>query len=342
MRESHRFGGSYTYACDMGFVFWTSPVYLNGRFSGALLGGGFSGTDTDPRKIKAMAELLLVCAKTLSTGSEDFYAAIKRRQKQQANLSAKIEELKHHYPPGSPKPEYPLNKEQELLESIGQGDDKMGGEILNEILAFLLFLYPDQIKHIQYRAMELAVLISRTNTGSGFSVKTVLASNNRNIKSIEEAETIEEITDVLHRILDETAGQIRSFHGIQHASALKKAEQYILENFSRKISLDEIAGAAGFSAPYFSTIFKEEMGENLSSYLNRLRVKKAAYMLSETNLSLSKIAHACGFEDQSWFSKIFKIYTGTNPGKHRKQEEQMVIKIPEPVFSDEYRLLIKK
>jgi AraC-like DNA-binding protein len=78
-----------------------------------------------------------------------------------------------------------------------------------------------------------------------------------------------------------------------------------------------VADVSGLSAPYFSTVFKEEMGENLSNYLNRLRVDRAAKLLIETDLSLSEIAGSCGFEDQSWFSKIFKSYTGLSPGKYR-------------------------
>jgi AraC-like DNA-binding protein len=83
------------------------------------------------------------------------------------------------------------------------------------------------------------------------------------------------------------------------------------------VSLGEVAAISGLSAPYFSTVFKEEMGENLSTYLNRLRVNRAAALLRETNLPLSDIAGSCGFEDQSWFSKIFKTYTGRSPGKFR-------------------------
>jgi transcriptional regulator GlxA family with amidase domain len=61
------------------------------------------------------------------------------------------------------------------------------------------------------------------------------------------------------------------------------------------------------------------MGENLSAYLNRLRVEKAASMLLETDLPINGISTACGFEDQSWFSKIFKSYTGFSPNKFREQ-----------------------
>ena len=112
---------------------------------------------------------------------------------------------------------------------------------------------------------------------------------------------------------------IFSFHGVRHFSALRKAERYIWKNYTRKLSLQEIAEASGLSAPYFSTVFKEEMGENLSNYLNRLRVEKAATMLITTDVPISGVAFACGFEDQSWFSKIFKNNTGFTPGKYRER-----------------------
>jgi len=363
IKESYRFGGSYTYVCSLGFLFWTSPIYLDGQFIGALTGSGFLGIDSEetysrindicngsvsedelkrlvgsfprgePRKIKALSELMLICAKSLSVGSEGCHATMRRRSEQQAELSVKIENMKKQYPPGSPRPEYPLDKERELLDALYRADTETGRKLLNEILAAIFFANPDQFKFIQYRAMELAVLISRTDTGYGFSAEAALEANNQYIKSIQAAGNIEELTDAMYQILDDISGQILSFQGIHHASALKKAERFILENFTRRISLEEIAKASGFSAPYFSTIFKEEMGENLSSYLNRLRVEKAGYMLTGTNLSLGRIARACGFEDQSWFSKIFKHYAGMNPGKYRNLGGKPVSRIPEIRFS---------
>jgi AraC-like DNA-binding protein/ligand-binding sensor protein len=366
LSESHRNGGAYIYSCPLGFTFWTSPVYLNEKFIGALSGGGFLGIDSaeacarmysmckgaaseaeikkmlsgfpraEPKKIKAMAELMLICAQSVSVESEGCHAALKRRFEQKLDLSAKIEALKNQFPQGSPKPEYPMEKEHRLLEALRSGDAESGRHIMNELLAVLFHAHPDQFRQIQYRAIELAVLISRVDSRPGIAEKIMIETNNRNIKSIQEAGDIDELTDVLLRIVDETAGQIASFQGIQHASALKKAKLYILENFTRKISLEEIAKASGFSAPYFSTIFKKEMGENLSGYLNRLRVEKAKIMFADSRYSLSAIAQACGFEDQSWFSKIFKHFTGTSPGKYRSQGGKAVSKISETEFSDDY------
>ena len=364
--KSQRFGGSHTYQCPLGFNFWTSPVYLNEQFIGALIGSGFSGIDRnealdrmhsiskgearetelkqlldhfpkeEAHKIKALSEIMLICAQSVSVGSEGYHSVMRRRLDQQSEISDKIEGLKNLYPQGSPQPEYPIDKEQNLLEALRQGKTESGRHILNDILAVLFYNNQNSFKHIQYRAIELAVLLSRLDSNPGFSLETILKTTNGYIKLIQESNNIEGITDALHKILDDLAGQILSFQGIQHPSALKKAEHFILENFTRKISLEEIAKKSGFSSPYFSTMFKEEMGENLSSYLNRLRVEKAKVLLAETNHSLNKIARSCGFEDQSWFSKIFKHYTGISPGRYRNQGGMLISMISEgklPVYS---------
>jgi AraC-like DNA-binding protein len=65
-------------------------------------------------------------------------------------------------------------------------------------------------------------------------------------------------------------------------------------------------------------------------------------MLLETDLSLSEIAGSCGFEDQSWFSKIFKSYTGMSPGKYRGQGGGLVQEISENNLSVDYKTIISQ
>jgi AraC-like DNA-binding protein/ligand-binding sensor protein len=372
IKEAHRFGGSHIYMCDLGFMFWTSPIYLEGSYAGSLLGTGFLGIDRQEvsqglsvitrgelaeeelnhhpakyplgqsKKIKALAELLLVLAEYLSTGNEEYHKILKRRAEQQFDLSNQIAELKKQYPQEQLTPGYPLDKERQLLAAIKRGDNTMGRRILNELLAVLLFSNPDHFKSIQFRTIELVVLLSRANVTPGNSEEILLERNNYYLACIQEAKSIEELTDILHTIVDRMAGDIFSFQGVRHAAALRKAERYIWDNYTRRISLQEIAGISGLSAPYFSTIFKEEVGENLSSYLNRLRVEKASHLLTETDLSLSDIAGSCGFEDQSWFSKIFKSYTGISPGKYRSHGGGRVSEISEDNISVDYRSIIEK
>jgi YesN/AraC family two-component response regulator len=293
------------------------------------------------QKIQALAELLLICAESLSTGSGEYQGTLWRRTEQQIDITSRIEELKKKFPLGSFPTEYPLEKEQLLLETLRRGNAETGKKILNELLAVLFLSSADNFKNIQFRAIELEVLLSRTVISPGYNAQALLETNDHFLKSIQESKDTEELTDILHMVVDLFAGRNSSFQGIRHASALKKAEWFIWDNYTRKISLKEIAGASGLSAPYFSTIFKEEMGENLSSYLNRLRVGKASQMLMRTDHSLSKIAGACGFEDQSWFSKIFKSFTSMSPGKFRAQGGSLTPANSGINFSDTYRDLIE-
>jgi AraC-like DNA-binding protein/ligand-binding sensor protein len=349
IEESQRRGGSYIYTCKMGFIFWTSPIYSGQRFGGALMSSGIIAInhaeaveniyrlcggalpreevetylENIPQKtyeeVKALAQMMLHCAELLSSGSEESMESIKRHTEAEVPRETSIRLFKE--PRGQDTNQgYPLDKERMLLASLRRGDNEAGRKILGELLDIIFTTSPGNFEFFKLRALELVVLLSRAVANpENAAYDSVLETNNRYLKRIDDSRSIRELTENLHIIVDRMGGKIFSFQGIRHASALRKAERYIWENYTRKLSLHEIAEASGLSAPYFSTIFKEEMGENLSNYLNRLRVEKAATMLVETELTLNEIAGACGFEDQSWFSKIFKSFTGLSPGKYREK-----------------------
>jgi AraC-like DNA-binding protein/ligand-binding sensor protein len=358
IEESQKVGGSYIYTCEMGFIYWISPIYSGGRGAGILISSGVLAIEREravenvyrvcrgevprgevegylaefPQKsyeeVKALAQFMQICADRISSSKEDYAEIRKRIARRESGLSGQIRLIKSHRDTGNADPGYPLDKERMLLAALRRGDNEAGRKVLAELLNALYVTAPGNFEFFQFRAIELVVLLSRAAVSADFSRdksgnaiddRAILEANNRYLKKIEDSQNIKELTGTLHVIMERLAGKIFSFQGIRHSSALRKAERYIWENYTRKISLQEIAGASGLSAPYFSTIFKDEMGENLSNYLNRLRVEKATTMLAETNMALNEIAAACGFEDQSWFSKIFKSFTGTSPGKYREK-----------------------
>ena len=85
-----------------------------------------------------------------------------------------------------------------------------------------------------------------------------------------------------------------------------------------KISLDEIAKEGFLSSSYLSKLFKTEMKINLSVYINNVRVEKSKLLLLDSSLSIVEVATMVGFEEQSYFSKVFKSITGVSPGKFRQ------------------------
>jgi AraC-like DNA-binding protein/ligand-binding sensor protein len=295
--------------------------------------------DLIPRKnyeeIKALAQMMLICAQRISIGNAgtenstaEFLPSPESAADSARDTRPGTEFIPIREPPDPADEEetaeemkisaQPSSNERLLIAALRRGDSAAAKRILQSILETLDTICPGDLRFFRCRAIELVVLLSRScavNKETG----TLLEENNLYLKRIGESSSIEELSSNLYRIIERMAGRIFSFQGLRHASALRRAERFIWKNYTRKVSLDEIAAASGLSAPYFSTIFREEMGEYLSAHLNRLRVEKACTMLIETNTSLNKISESCGFEDQSWFSKIFKSYTGYSPGKYREQ-----------------------
>ena len=98
---------------------------------------------------------------------------------------------------------------------------------------------------------------------------------------------------------------------------IKKAIRYISQNFSRNLTLDEVADHVHLNPAYFSTLFKQSIGSSFKEYLNMVRIEESKRLLSNTDYSIIDISLATGFEDQSYFSKVFKKYTGLTPKQYR-------------------------
>ena len=99
---------------------------------------------------------------------------------------------------------------------------------------------------------------------------------------------------------------------------IKKVCQYVDENLSIDISLETAADFAGVSSFYLSKLFKEEKGETFINFISDKRLEKSRKLLSETNLSIKEITAEVGYNDQNYFSRIFKSKYGLSPKEYRK------------------------
>jgi two-component system response regulator YesN len=99
---------------------------------------------------------------------------------------------------------------------------------------------------------------------------------------------------------------------------IRVAKQYMNRHFGEQISLDDICGATGFSASYFSTMFKKETGEGVLKYLTRVRIEKSKSLLQDTALSVEEICNQVGYSDLKHFTITFKKATSLNPAQYRR------------------------
>lgn len=93
---------------------------------------------------------------------------------------------------------------------------------------------------------------------------------------------------------------------------------YLSENCERPVTLDELVEQFYLSKSYICRIFKEVTGYTISEYTNIHRIRKAKRYLEETDMSISEIAHALGYESLTYFERMFKTYMTLSPLKYRK------------------------
>jgi len=94
--------------------------------------------------------------------------------------------------------------------------------------------------------------------------------------------------------------------------------QYIKENFTTDLSIDDISEQTEISKSHLSRKFKKFIGYSPLNYLNKYRIEQASYLLNHTSKTVKEISVEVGFADPNYFCKAFRKITGTSPNSFRK------------------------
>ena len=186
----------------------------------------------------------------------------------------------------------------------------------NALLARLYLYERYDPERVKFRLIELCSLLSRSSIERGAEAAAVLEMNEKLLRSIMSSSNLDEISYQIHSNLDIFTESL-FFSAENGSSIVKRATEYIHAHLSEKLSLVSAAEKAGVSAAYLSTLFRRVTGDSFQNYVNKVRVEEAKRLLMGTDYPILEIALACGFSDQSYFSKVFKKYTGLSPAKYR-------------------------
>lgn len=101
--------------------------------------------------------------------------------------------------------------------------------------------------------------------------------------------------------------------------------KHINSNFTRHISLDEIANKVSMTVPAFCRYFKKATGKTFTKLVNEYRVVHATKLLQENQTSITDICFECGFNNFSHFNRLFKEFTGKSASKYRSEMKRMIL-----------------
>ncbi|TCL61995.1 two-component system response regulator YesN [Hydrogenispora ethanolica] len=118
-----------------------------------------------------------------------------------------------------------------------------------------------------------------------------------------------------------TAGFQQKNYYASH-SLVDNIQKYVQGNYAKALSLQKIATLFFVNPSYCSYIFKEKTGENLSDYINQVRIENAKIILKTTLFNITKVSKAVGYNNASYFFRIFKNYTGLTPWEYKRSVQQ--------------------
>lgn len=347
MMEAERFGGKYIYFCPLGLTCFVSPIIGEAGSMAKITVGPFLMVELQdfidcelkenlhldaptrervvsllkkvpqimPQKVQELSILLFMAVGFLNNVSaENRMLAIERSDLLQGQISGYISQLKN-----SRSPRYPFELERSLLESLAQGDKSGTLQKLQEYLAALFAAGGGNPAWMNQKALELIVLLSRTLTEKGADEQQTLFWLQRCQKEVSQRKNFHDLSSWLYETLSDLLDRTAGYADARHANIIHRCIQYIGTGYTEHLTLESAARALFLSPDYLSRIFSKETGTSFNRYLNNVRITKAKELIRSGNLRLTDISQMVGYDDQSYFTKVFRRITGMSPNEYRKK-----------------------
>lgn len=326
--EARRWNGRYVYYCPIGLVFSavTVPETEHTILLGPVIMGELPDTLPDlPETVSRedVSAIHICSAQMLSHMTSLLEMAVfglRYRPDVSAYDSNKLpQDSTDASDRDIPYTSFPLMEKlsADLMEAVDTHDKPKARDILNQLLQYVYNAHPDQLPLIRSRAVQLLHLLCDVTARQEGAEALCDANRKLYIPALKKALSMEEVDETLNEALHCFIGYAFDFVQIDHSNTIYRVMDFIRANYGQKITLEQIAERACLSSSHISGLFRRETGITISAYINHVRIEKSKLLLHRPELTIADVAAMCGFEDQSYFTRVFKRQTGISPKKFR-------------------------
>ena len=307
MDESFALGEPYIFFCPAGFVEIAVPILYNGVRRGCVLAGPLVLGSVDEKLLARIMELnpddsalFPRVALFLQNAKESTPEQI---QKIATLLYASVLSSRQNW------------EEYEHIRARSRGQISAGETVQRFKLAggTVLLVEAGNFDLIRMRLIELFTLLSKAALDSGINLNKILASGLDPLEALNQAQSVEELAVWTQKLIDHFFSLVPEPPAPVYSPLITQAIELIGERYAEKLTLRDVAGSIHINESYLSKLFKKELGVGFTDYLNSLRIQKSVELLSQPDMNLLEIAGRVGFDDQSYFTKVFKKITGKTP-----------------------------
>jgi two-component system response regulator YesN len=215
---------------------------------------------------------------------------------------------------------YPIETERAIFEKLEKGETD---QVLLQTESYMMWLRGNREKpenNHKLKVLEM-VLLSEQKAYLNGGMTYNFSEREGYLESIIESDTFEELGAWFDEKMAEASNNIANKQHEYSSSLIKQAIDYIRENYTKELTLDEVSKQINISPYYFSKIFKEETGTNFVEFFTKLRIDYACELLKDTDShSIKEICGLVGYSDPNYFSRIFKKWTNDTPTEYRERE----------------------
>jgi AraC-like DNA-binding protein len=115
--------------------------------------------------------------------------------------------------------------------------------------------------------------------------------------------------------------QFERIRAIQQHDIIEKSIVYMHDHINGQINLTDLASLCGYSVSHYSLVFRKKTSRSPIEYFNNLKIQKACQILDFTDSHIKEIAAQLNFEDQFYFSRVFKKVMGISPVEYRRKKK---------------------
>lgn len=346
--EAEKWNEPYFFKCHAGLIAWACPILLDGKHEGNFICGQVlmwkpddyyiqeileitKKLDIDKAALKKAAKKLeVISAEHMQAAADILFVTANYfahsgtstldYQQQLRMISSWLWNENYNKKDQETVEQDILELEKEFFREIRLSQQESSRELLKNLAVKFFTHSRGKIEIIKGLSIEFISLLTRFATECGTNFEESIRYSFKRLNELEEADTVEKVILWLLTTGNIYIDLLTEKDVDPQETIINNAVSYIRSNYpSQGLSLKIIADHCHISPSYLSRIFKQKKGYTITQQVNRTRIEEARHLLQVSDSTIEEIAKKVGFNDRSYFCKVFKKQVGLSPSDYRKR-----------------------
>lgn len=207
---------------------------------------------------------------------------------------------------------------RDLAPAVRLGERKRLNALLESLVSDIGILAQENLYTAQSRAAMLTALFSHAIIERGNTDPELEKIPLRAACVIADARNAAGLANAIEETIAELMTYLYSKKRMHTERVIGQATDYIRRHYANELKDEDLAAFLNLSNSHFRHLFREHTGMSFGKYFTLVRMENARRLLEESSLTVSEIAHKVGYDDVSYFSRVFSQYFWVSPTEYRK------------------------